>query len=155
METLVLFLIAFGSFGLLFIVRKWFITKRYPQKTGEMLTSIASIENYCLKRDTYGYSGYYKEYFINLYATTSIKSYGHMQGDLFQVWVYVAPEEGQLKGLGGFFGKYLVSQPQPKYAMIGFTKHYYSSSDNTSEIISMLDELIEKLREKNVQAYKF
>jgi hypothetical protein len=153
MEYLVLFGMSLGFIGLIFLIKNRFVNKTYPQKTNEMADSVKELTFIGFNRNANGYQGQIRNYDVNIYPTTSIKSYGYMQGDMFQVWVNIAPEVGQLKGLGGFFGKYLVIGEKPGFAMIGFTARHYTGSNSAETIKYKLDELINNLIEKGVKPY--
>lgn len=139
--------------GLLFLVYRWFTGKRYPQKTSAMLDTVPDLEQIGLKRDANGYSGKYRDFLVYLYATTSMKPMGPYGGNKFQVWVIAAPQPGQLKGLGGFFGKYLVAGEKPGYAMVGFLINFNATSTPAEDIRVQLDELITALRQNEVAPY--
>ncbi len=153
MEMLVPFLLLIGSFGLIFLVYRWFVTKRYPNKTSRMLDAIPELEQIGLHRTNQGYAGYYRKYYVNIYATTSLKVAGYMSGSNFQVWVSIAPEPDQLKGLGGFFGKYMVLNQQADYAMIGFVLKYIPGLNSEEAIQNKLQRLVDALIEKGVKPY--
>ncbi len=140
--------------GLLLLVYKWFTTKRYPQKTNAMLDSLPALESIGLVRDANGYNGKYRDFLVYIYATTSIKPIGYYEGNKFQVWVIAAPEPEQLKGLGGFFGKYLVAGEKPGYAMVGFLVNFNATSNPAGEIQARLNELITALQQNNVKPYQ-
>ncbi|MFH0895711.1 MAG: hypothetical protein V2A54_14850 [Bacteroidota bacterium] len=151
MDTLILFLIAAGIALLLFVIYKWFLTKRYPEKTNQMLDSIPELEQLGLKRKPDGYAGICRGYYVNVYATTSLKRVGYMSGDNFQVWVSVLPDE-QLTSMSGFFGKYMTVKGDG-YTMIGFVLRYTPGLDNEEAIQNKLISLIESLKEKGVKPY--
>jgi hypothetical protein len=151
MDTLILFFIAAGCAALLFIIYKWFLTKRYPKKTNQMLDSIPELEKIGLKRTAQGYAGICQEYYVNVYATTSLKRTGYMSGDNFQVWVSVLPDE-QIKSLSGFYGDYMQVKGEG-YSMIGFILRYIPGLDTEDAIQNKLLRLIEKLNEKGVKPY--
>lgn len=143
--------------GLAFLVIFWFIKKRYPQKVDQLLSAVTELEEIGLKRDEKGYSGYYRNFFITIYATTSLPNfdanYWTTGGNRYQVWVAVAPEPGQLKGLGGFFGKYLVSGETAGFAYIGFMVNADATHDAKRTIIEKIQTLIGILEEKNIRPY--
>ncbi|HBG71312.1 MAG: hypothetical protein A2W93_01650 [Bacteroidetes bacterium GWF2_43_63] len=147
----VLFMI--GAFALLFVIYRWFTTKRYPEKTEAMLDTLPDLQSVGLKRDANGYSGQYRNYPVYIYATTSLKPVGYFQGNKFQVWVLTAPQPGDLKGIGGFFGKYLVAGEKPGYAMVGFLVNFNATSTPAEDIRLKLDELIDELLKHDIKAY--
>lgn len=118
-----------------------------------MLDSLDQLDEIGLKRDENGYNGNYRSYPVYVYATTSIKRIGYFQGDKFQIWVIIAPEPGQLKGLGGFFGKYLVAGQKPGYAMIGFLVNYNTTASPEERIKFKLDTLVDDLEGNGIRPY--
>ncbi len=153
MNYLVPLIYTVGCFGLIFIIRQYFVKKRYPNKTGSMLDSIQNISFKGYKRTANGYEGKEGIYDVYIYASTTISQVGHMQGNLFQVWLTIAPQPGQLKGLGGFFGKYMVTGEKPGYAMIGFTLRHDNSTDASENLTSMTKTLTQQLQENGVKPY--
>jgi hypothetical protein len=154
MEILVVFLLIALCFGLIFLISRWFLKNRYPKKTAEMLQSVPDLEKTGLKRTDQGYAGYFHNYYVTVYATTSLKRTGYMGGDNFQVWVMISPEPGQMKGLGGFFGKYMVVDGKQGFTMIGFVLKY-DQDLNTGEVIqNKLQLLVDLLAEKGVKPFK-
>ncbi|GEM_PF-2880690 len=145
-------LVLFSVFGLLVFVYLWFTKKRYPQKTGKMLDALPKLETIGLKRDANGFSGVYRAYPVYVYATTSMNT-GYWGGNKYQVWVITAPQPGDLKGIGGFFGKYLVAGERPGYAMVGFLTHYSSTGTPAEDIHVQLDQLIDVLLQQEIKAY--
>lgn len=143
-----------GTAILLFVIYRWFTTKRYPQKTAAMLDTLPELQNIGLHRDANGYNGNYRGFPVYIYATTSMKSYGPYGGNKFQVWVLTAPQPGDLKGIGGFFGKYLVAGEKPGYAMVGFLLNFNSTSTPADDIKSMLDTLIDVLNQNSIKAFQ-
>ncbi len=152
MEYLVVLALPVIFLGLIFIIRYRLVNKVIPQKTAKMAESVQDLSFSGFNRTEHGYRGTVRGYDVNVYAT-SAPGTGHMQGDLFQIWVNIAPEPGQLKGLGGFFGKYLVAGERPGFAMIGFTINYVSGSNATNDILHFLNKLIDSLTEKGIKAY--
>ncbi|MPM06943.1 hypothetical protein SDC9_53247 [bioreactor metagenome] len=147
-------LLMLATFALLFVIYRWFTAKRYPQKTSAMLDTLPSLESIGIRRDANGYSGQYRNYPVYIYATTSMKPVGYFQGNKFQVWVIAAPQPGDLKGIGGFFGKYLVAGEKPGYAMVGFLINFDATSTPADDIRLKLDELIDVLLQHEVKAYQ-
>ncbi len=137
---------------IIFMVYKQYTGKNYAQKTDKLADSIQEITLNGFKRTVHGYSGKYKGYDVNIYPTTS-PGYGYMKGPMYQVWVSIAPMEGQLKGLGGFFGKYMVVGERPGYAMIGFAIRHVSGTNQTTDILDSLNRLTNDLSEKGVMPY--
>lgn len=154
----IVFLFLLVAAGLLFIIYRWLTTKRNPQKSNEMLSTLPGLESLGIHRDANGYSGIYNEYPVYIYATSTPQSFRNLNnsllaGDKFQVWLITAPEPGQLKGIGGFFGKYLVAGEKPGYAMVGFVLNFRTSSDPAGDIRQKLDELSKILKEAGVKPY--
>lgn len=142
--------IVFGV--IIFLVYKQYTGKGYAAKTDKIAESAQGLTLHGFKRTVHGYTGNYQGYDVNIYPTTT-PGYGYMQGPMFQVWISIAPFEGQLKGFGGFFGKYIVAGERPGYAMIGFTLRHSSGTDQTADLIAMLDTLVNDLKAKGVMAY--
>jgi hypothetical protein len=139
--------------ALLFFLRKMFVSKVYPQKTGKMLDQLPDLNEIGLHRDENGYSGSYRDFPIYIYATTSIKPVGYYEGNKYQAWVIAAPEKDQLGSLGGFFSNYLVSGKKEGYAMIGFLVNFNSSINPAEDIRVNLEKLINILNEKRIKPY--
>lgn len=153
MEYLAILIYPAVCIGLIILIRQYFVKKRYPNKTGSMLDSVQKLGIKGYKRTENGYEGKEGEFNVYIYASTSISQVGHMQDNLFQVWLTIAPQPGQLKGLGGFFGKYMVTGEKPGYAMIGFTLRFDTRTDATENLISMSKNLTQKLQENGVKPY--
>jgi hypothetical protein len=140
-------------FGLIiFFVYKQYTGKNLAQKTDAMADNIIGITSHGFARNVHGFRGTFRGYDVNVYPS-STPGVGYMQGKLFQVWISIAPFEGQLKGLGGFFGKYMVVGERPGYAMIGFTLRYDSGTDQSSELINLINKLVDDLQAKGVMTY--
>jgi hypothetical protein len=137
---------------IIFFVYKQYTGKNLAKKTDTMADNIIGITTHGFTRNVHGFRGTYRGYDVNIYPT-STPGVGYMQGKLFQVWIGIAPMEGQLKGLGGFFGKYLVAGERPGYAMIGFALRYSSGTDQSAELISLINQLVDDLQSKGVVAY--
>lgn len=157
MEYLVLILVMGSIAGLIFLIYFWFLKKRYPAKTEQMLNSVIELEEFGLKKNENGFSGNYRNYLINIYATTSLPSfdanYFNSGGDRYQVWIATAPEPGQLKGLGGFFGKYMITGETTGFAYIGFLINAKITPDAKKTIMERINTLITLLEEKKVRPY--
>lgn len=154
LNTLVPLLAIIVVGALLWFIRSQFVNKTYPRKTSAMLDALPALEAIGLKRDENGISGKYLNYPVYIYATTSMKPIGFYEGNKYQVWVIAAPEPGQLKGLGGFFGKYLVAGEKPGYAMVGFLLNFNTTSTPADDIQAKLDELISALQQNEVKPYQ-
>lgn len=144
----------FGTLLLLILVYRWFTKKRYPGKTSAMLDALPGLESIGISRDANGYSGHYRNYPVYIYATTSMKPVDYYGGDKYQVWVIAAPQPGDMKGIGGFFGKYLVAGEKPGYAMVGFLINFNATKTPADDIRLKLDELIDVLLQHEVKAYQ-
>ena len=153
MEYLILALITVLCSGLIFFIAKKYITKTYPQKTEKLLNSVFELEEIGLKRNESGFNGTYRNYFVSVYATTSLKSYDVNGGDRFQVWVATAPELGQLKTIGGFLGKYIISGETNGFAYVGYLINAKTIIDAKKTIIESLNILITKLEENNIKPF--
>jgi hypothetical protein len=159
MEYLVVLALPIVAGVVIYLVYKQYSGKNYYQKTDKLAESIQDITLDGFTRNEHGYVGKYKAYHVNIYPTTSPA--GNWQnranhataGPMFQVWVSIAPQVGQLKGLGGFFGKYMVIGEQPGYAMIGFTVRSVSGANQSSELLEKLDKLIVDLNANGVMPY--
>lgn len=154
-EILVLLLLSSGSIvGIIFLAR-YFTKKVYPERTEKMLDALPSLTEIGLQRDQNGYSGKYRDFPVYIYATTSIKSYGPYGGNRFQVWIIAAPEKEQVKGLGGFFGKYIISGEKEGYAMIGFMLSFDATATPAADVRTRLDEMIGIMEEKKIKPYTY
>ncbi len=154
MEYLVIIIIVILCSGLILYFYHRFVTKTYPQKTDKLLNSVSGLDEIGLKRNENVFNGVYRNYFVSVYATTSVKSYDVYGGDRFQVWVATAPEPEQLKQIGGFFGKYLVSGEKEGFAYVGFMVNAKTSPDIKDSIIKRLDLLINLLDENRIKPFK-
>jgi len=153
MDNILVFLFPVICIGLILFIRNRFVNKVYPQKTNEILESVRNVTTYGFSRTQHGYQGVVSGYGTYIYASTSIEKTGYMKGDMLQIWLITSPESGQLKGLNGFNGKYLVAGKKPGYAMVGFTLRYNSNTDCSEELVSMSRELAETLVDSNIKPY--
>jgi len=153
MEYLAMLIYPAVCIGLIGFIWYYFTKKHYPKKTGSMLDSVQKLSLNGYSRTEHGYQGKDSGYDVYLYATTTIKQVGPAQGDLFQILIPIAPQPGQLKGLGGFFGKYMVTGEKLGYAMIGFDLRYNSRTDATENLLGMTRTLTQKLQENGVKPY--
>lgn len=138
--------------ALILWVYKRYTGKSYAAKTERIANSAVELTLSGFKRTEHGYSGKQQGYDVVIYPTTT-PGYGYMKGPMFQVWVIIAPQEGQLKGLGGFFGKYMVTGERPGYAMIGFALRHSPGTEQSADLLAMLETLIAALKSKDVAAY--
>jgi hypothetical protein len=58
-----------------------------------------------------------------------------------------------IKGVGGFFGKYLVTGEKPGYAMVGFLVNFNATSTPAEDIKVQLDTLIDILNQRSIKPY--
>lgn len=155
MESLASILVLVGIAGIsIFLII--FITKRFtnvkvPQKTAIMLDEIEGIEEIGLERNESGFKGHYRNYLINIFATTRIGS----MNDRYQVVVAIAPEKGQLDGIGGFFSTYFVTGEQPGFAYAGFMLNPHIYNETEGNLKRRLDSLIDILEKENVKSYTY
>lgn len=154
MEYIVLTLISVLCTGLIFLIYRRYVSKTYPQKTEKLLNSVFDLEEIGLKRNENGFNGIIRNYFVSVYATTSMKSYDVYGGDRFQVWVATAPEHGQLKNIGGFFGKYMISGEKNGFAYVGYMINAKSTPDAKKTITDSLNTLINLLEENKIKPYE-
>lgn len=153
MEYLILTLVVVFCIVLLLFIQKRYTQKTYPRKTGKLLNSVLQLQEIGLQKTDDGYKGMYRNFFVSVFATTSIKSYVPYGGDRFQVWVSIAPQAGQLDKLGGFFGKYIVSGQTNGFATIGFMVNAKATPDAQQEIIDRLNVLVNILNDNGVKAF--
>lgn len=144
--------------ALLWLVRSYIVNKHYPKKTNAMLDTLPALESIGMVRDANGYNGKYRDFLVYIYATSVPLSNRNFNNNLsvgnkFQVWVLAAPQPGELKGVGGFFGKYLVSGEKPGYAMVGFILNYNTTSTPAEDIKVKLDALIDILIQRSIKPY--
>lgn len=154
MEYIALIALSLGFIGLILFIKNRFLNKTYPEKTEKLLNSVLELDEIGLKKNDSGFNGHYRNYFISVFATTSMKSYGPMGGDKFQVWVSTAPEKGQLKKLGGFFGKFMVSGESNGFAYVGFLVNAKATNNAKQSIIDQLNELISLLENQQVKPFE-
>lgn len=159
MEYLVVLALPLVFGALIYFVYKRYTGTNYTQKTDIIAMSADGLLAHGFTKNAQGFVGTYNGFYINIYPTTSPS--GNWQnranqataGPMFQVWVSIAPVEGQLKGLGGFFGKYMVIGEQPGYAMIGFTVRHNSGTNQTEEILNKINLLLKDLSSNGVMPY--
>ena len=139
--------------GIIFFIKRRFISKTFPNKTEELLNYISDIEDIGLIRYTDRYHGNYRNFPVSVFATTSMKSYEYYGGDQFHVWIATAPKKEQLKSIGGFFGKYLVSGEKDGFAYIGFNIRANSTNSNKDTIIQLINKLIDVLKSNQIEPF--
>lgn len=155
MEYLIIFLIAGLSIGLITLYYFRFVRKTYPQKTQQLLNNVINLESLGLKRKDDRYEGWYRNFYISIFATKGTFAYNVYGGERYQVWVSTSAGPGLLKSSTGFFGKYLVSGQQENFAYIGFMVNAQATNDSEASIHERLDELITHLDSTGIKPYVF
>jgi hypothetical protein len=154
METTVSTLVLIGLAGIciLFILfyMKRFNSKTYGKKTSAMLDTIDGVAELGFQRTETGFAGPYRDFQVHIFATTAPGALNNR----FQVVVAVAPEPGQLKGIGGFFSNYLVMGEQPGFAYAGFILNPNLYNDAEQNLKRRLDVLIDMLVDAKVKPYR-
>lgn len=126
-----------------------FISSTYPAHTSQMLEDIRGLEEIGLLKNEKGYKGIYRDFHINIYATTTFRA-----NDRFQVLLATAPKPGQLKMLKGLTSLYFVIGETDGFAYAGFYINPKIYNDHESSLKGRIDKLINILNENNVMPYQ-
>lgn len=152
MDAFLSFVILGGLFGIsvyfIFFILKKFKTKTSPQQTSAMPDNIEEIESLGLRHEGEKYAGYYKDYYISIFASKDTK-----YGEGFQVVAAIAPEKDELNNLEGFRNLYFVIEGEAGFAYAGFLINSKTEDNSEGTLQSRLDALLDTLRKAGIKPY--